>query len=144
MFLAVARAPGFDPPARSVPVKPWIAKQTGERSAGNPQAAFDGAGAGNVAWSRCCDTRNRKGEATGNTNFGLNRRASPRPYHRGDGKRGAGHRPPSYCAHPQLYLKRSASRRPRPAGHWGPRGSACWLKDLPGLVKSECGAVAVG
>ena len=42
-------------------------QQTGERSAGNPHAAFDAAGAGNVAWSRCCDTRNRKGEATGNT-----------------------------------------------------------------------------
>ena len=55
-------------------------KQTGERSAGNPHAAFDVAGAGNVAWSRCCDTRNRKGETTGNTNFDLNRRASPRPY----------------------------------------------------------------
>src|SRR5262245_34927434 len=27
--------------------------------------------------------RNRKGEATGNTNFDLNRRASPRPYLRG-------------------------------------------------------------
>ncbi len=24
---------------------------------GNPHAAFDVAGAGNVAWSRCCDTR---------------------------------------------------------------------------------------
>ena len=38
------------------------AKQTGERRAGNPHAAFDVAGAGNVAWSRCCDTRRRKGE----------------------------------------------------------------------------------
>ena len=56
------------------------AKQTGERSAGNPHAAFDEAGAGNVAWSRWCDTRRRKGETTGNTNFDLNRRASPRPY----------------------------------------------------------------
>ena len=56
------------------------AKQTGERSAGNPHAPFDVAGAGNVAWSRCCDTRRRKSEATGNTNFDLNRRASPRPY----------------------------------------------------------------
>jgi hypothetical protein len=37
---------------------------------------------GNVAWSRCCDTRNRKGEATVSTNFDLNRRASPRPYRR--------------------------------------------------------------
>src|SRR5260370_26119378 len=56
------------------------AKQTGERSARNPHAAFDEAGAGNVAWPRWCDTRTRKSEPTGNTNFGLNRRASPRPY----------------------------------------------------------------
>src|SRR5271165_2497239 len=56
------------------------AKQTGERSAGNPHAAFDEAGAGNVAWLRWCDTRRRKSEPTGNTNFGLNWRASPRPY----------------------------------------------------------------
>src|SRR6516225_6616849 len=65
------------------------AKQTGERSAGNPHAACDVAGAGNVAWPRWCDTRRRKSEPTGNTNFGLNRRASPRPYLRGGGwKRG--------------------------------------------------------
>ena len=50
---------------------------------GNPHAAFDAAGAGNVAWSRWCDTRRRKSEPTGNTKFGLNRRASPRPYLRG-------------------------------------------------------------
>src|SRR6266571_5300340 len=56
------------------------AKQTGERRAGNPHAAFDVAGTGNVAWSRCCDTRRRKGETTGNTNVDLHRRASPRPY----------------------------------------------------------------
>ena len=49
-------------------------------SAGNLHAAFDEAGAGNVARSRWCDTRRRKGETTGNTNFDLNRRASPRPY----------------------------------------------------------------
>ena len=55
---------------------PW----TGERRAGNPHTAFDVAGIGNVAWSRCCDTRRRKGETTGNTNIDLNRRASPRPY----------------------------------------------------------------
>ncbi len=54
------------------------AKQTGERSAGNPHAAFDEAGAGNVARPRWWDTRRRKSEPTGNTNFGLNRRASPR------------------------------------------------------------------
>ena len=47
---------------------------------GNPHAAFDMAGAGNVAWSRWCDTRRRKGETTGNTNFDLHWRASPRPY----------------------------------------------------------------
>jgi hypothetical protein len=37
-------------------------KTTGKRSAGKPHAAFDEAGAGNVIWSRCCDTRRRKGE----------------------------------------------------------------------------------
>jgi hypothetical protein len=37
------------------------AKQTSERSAGNPHVAFDVAGAGNVAWSRCCDTSQPKG-----------------------------------------------------------------------------------
>jgi hypothetical protein len=47
---------------------------------GNPHAAFDVAGAGNVAWSKWCDTRRRKGEPTGNTNLDLNRRVSPRPY----------------------------------------------------------------
>jgi hypothetical protein len=41
------------------------AKETGERSAGNLRAAFDEAGAGNVAWSKWCDTRRRKGETTG-------------------------------------------------------------------------------
>jgi hypothetical protein len=56
------------------------AKQTGERSAGNPHAAFDVAGTENVARSRCCDTRRRKGEKLGNTNFDLHRRVNPRPY----------------------------------------------------------------
>src|SRR5271166_1320613 len=42
----------------------------------------DEAGAGNAAWSRWCDTRRRKSEPTGNTNFDLNRRASLRPYRR--------------------------------------------------------------
>jgi hypothetical protein len=55
-------------------------KQMGARSAGNPHAACDVAGTGNVAWPRYCDTRKRKSETTGNTNFDLNRRASPRPY----------------------------------------------------------------
>src|SRR5271165_765316 len=49
------------------------AKQAGERSAGNPHAAFDAAEAGNVARSRWCDTRRRKSEPTGNTNFDLRR-----------------------------------------------------------------------
>src|ERR1700720_656584 len=68
--------------SRSGRIGPTIleAKQTGERSAGNPHAAFDEAGAGNVARPRWCDTRRRKSEPTGNTNFGLNRRVSPRPY----------------------------------------------------------------
>ena len=56
------------------------AKQTGERSARNPRAVFDKAGAGTVARPRWCDTRRRKREPTGNTNFGLNRRVSTRPY----------------------------------------------------------------
>jgi hypothetical protein len=67
-------------------------KRMGERSAGNPHAAFDVEGAGDVAWSRCWDTRRRKGETTGNPNFDLNRRASPRPYLREAG----GEIPPAY------------------------------------------------
>src|SRR5215475_14783066 len=59
------------------------AKQMGARSAGNPHAACDAEGAGNVARPRYWDTRRRKGEPTGETNFGLNRRASPRPYREG-------------------------------------------------------------
>jgi hypothetical protein len=42
---------------RKLYVKNHDMKRTGERSAGNPHAAFDAAGAGNVAWLRCCDTR---------------------------------------------------------------------------------------
>src|ERR1700737_3549229 len=54
-------------------------KQMGERSAGNPHAAFDVAGAGNVARSRY---------------LGRSRRASPRPYRRGGGwRRGVGRDP---------------------------------------------------
>jgi hypothetical protein len=75
------------------------ANQTGERSAGNPHAAFDEAGAGNVAWSRWCDTRRRKGETTGNTNFDLHWRASPRPYLREAG----GEIPPAYS--PEVFAK---------------------------------------
>ena len=36
-----------------------------------------------MARSRWCDTRRRKSEPTGNTNFDLNRRVSPPPYPRG-------------------------------------------------------------
>src|SRR5215467_14449330 len=78
------------------------AKQTGERNARNWHVAFDAAGAGNVAWSRCCDTRRRKSESTGNTNFDLNRRASLRPYLRGAG----GEIPPVYSPR---RLQRAAS-----------------------------------
>src|SRR6516225_9491833 len=64
------------------PISPDV-KQMGARSAGNPHAACDVEGAGNVARSGYWDTRRRKGEPTGETNFGLNRRASPRPYRKG-------------------------------------------------------------
>src|SRR5271163_3635789 len=66
-------------------IGPYALRRSKQVSAvrGNPHAAFDAAGAGNVAWSRWCDTRRRKSEPTGNTNFDLNRRASPRPYLRG-------------------------------------------------------------
>ena len=40
----------------------------------------DAEGAGNVARPRYWDTRRRKCEPRGETNFGLNRSASPRPY----------------------------------------------------------------
>lgn len=56
-------------------------KHIGKRSAGKPHAAFDEAGTGNVTWSKCCDTRKRKGELTGNTKVDLHQRASPRPYY---------------------------------------------------------------
>jgi hypothetical protein len=52
-------------PSRIGPINLDV-KQMGERSAGNPHAAFDVAGAGNVARSKC---------------FGRSRRASPRPDH---------------------------------------------------------------
>ena len=67
-------------------------KPAGKRSAGKPPATFDEAGTGDVAWSGYSGTRRRKGEITVNTNFDLNRRASPRPYLRGTG----GEIPPVY------------------------------------------------
>ncbi len=57
-------------------------KFLGKRSAGNPHAAFEVAGIGNVAWSRYGDTHRRKGEITVNTNFDLNWRACSRSYWR--------------------------------------------------------------
>jgi len=87
-------------PSRIGPISLGM-KQMGARSAGNPHAACDVAGAGNAAWSRWCDTRRRKSEPTGNTNFDLNRRASPRPYLR---ERGGAipprHSPQHLCSQP--------------------------------------------
>ena len=54
-------------PSRIGPISLGM-KQMGERSAGNPHAAIDVAGAGNVVRSEC---------------FGRDWRASPRPYRRG-------------------------------------------------------------
>src|SRR6267142_1421469 len=55
------------------------AKQTGVRRAGNPHAAFDVAGTGNAAWSRCCDTRRRKGGTTDMFGLPPPRHISPLP-----------------------------------------------------------------
>ncbi len=105
---------------------------------GNPHAAFDVAGAGNVAWSKWCDTRRRKGEPTGNTNIDLNRRVSPRPYcnsarlafrcfHRSlsvvDGFRARGHEPErsDQCLPFSTMPPHCHSDAPRGDGH-GTRG----------------------
>ncbi len=58
-------------------------KQVGEPDAGNPQVRFDERECGNGAWSRYCDTRRRKGEPTGKTNFDLNHRATSRLFYEG-------------------------------------------------------------
>ena len=125
------------------------AKQTGERSAGNPHAAFDEAGAGNVARPRWCDTRRRKSEPTGNTNFGLNRRASPRPYLRG----AEGETPSPYSPLPadvgRLSLPRSSStpgrrmvRRTRSRGYprrvSGANGPAGAIPPRPRAGRTVC------
>ena len=55
------------------------AKQTGERSAGNPHVAFDVAGTGNVH-GRDAVTLADERRDNSNTNFDLHRRASLRPY----------------------------------------------------------------
>ena len=54
-------------------------KRTGERSAGKPHAAFDVAGAGDVAWSRAV-TLPEETASNREHNLDLHRRASPRPY----------------------------------------------------------------
>ena len=56
-------------------------KHIGKRIAGNTQAAYDEAGTGNVTWSRCCNTRKRKGELAGNIKVDLHKCACPRPYY---------------------------------------------------------------
>ncbi len=50
------------------------AKQTGERSARNPHAAFDEAGAGNVAWPRWCDTRVQESLRALAKRYGINQK----------------------------------------------------------------------
>src|SRR5271166_3105090 len=66
-------------------------------------------GAGNVAWPRWCDTRNRKSEPTGNTNFGLNRRASPRPP---EGEVGESQSLPLSTATESRLIRRAKPRKP--------------------------------
>src|SRR5258707_14175747 len=56
------------------------AKQTGERRAGNPHAAFDVAGTGNRAQLRTCDHRRGKGVTNGKTKEQLHPRARPPTY----------------------------------------------------------------
>ena len=65
------------------------AKQAGKRSAGNPHAAFDEAGAGNVIMGAGLRTN---AKVVGFSTGPYRRRASPRPYHRGEGSR-----PVSWC-----------------------------------------------
>jgi len=58
----------------------YCMKARGKPIAGNLHDGFDEAGIGDVAGLRYCDTRRRKGEEMGNTNFNLNWRANLRPY----------------------------------------------------------------
>jgi hypothetical protein len=82
-------------------------KARGKPGAGKPHAGFDVAGVGNVAWLRWCDTRERKGEQTENTNLNLNRRANIRPYRR----EAAGNRCPKGNMAPVAYFYRSVKYR---------------------------------
>ena len=141
------------PPGRIGPII-LEAKQTGERSAGNPHAAFDEAGAGNVAWPRWCDTRRRKSEPTGNTNFGLNWRASPRPYRRAATGNGASVRieAPAMCescrrtATPRDLqpLRQSSTllHRPRSCRRSIPRAWTAALYDRKSSVTNRSGTKA--
>src|SRR5580692_7349733 len=98
-------------------------------------------GTGNVAWSRYCDTRRRKSELTVNTNFDLNRRASPRPYLREAG----GGIPPAYSppSSPAIFARndRFEQRRHRRYGqHVGVAREAI----VRGLCAHEGGATHPG
>jgi hypothetical protein len=100
---------------------------------GNPHAAFDVAGAGNVAWSRRCDTRRRKGETTGNTNFDLNRRASPRPYLGAPG----GEIPPGDSTIASIRCAEKSGRI-KISGHCPGRARDGSVAIDPGCVKTSC------
>ena len=63
-YRVVRPAPKAAPAGWNPHKQPWGRSRAGERSARNPHAAFDEAGAGNVAWPRWCDTRNRKSRTT--------------------------------------------------------------------------------
>lgn len=76
---AASTTPADESAASMIGPMTFDTNPTGKRSTGNPPAAFDEARTGYVAWSRCSDTRRRKGEIKANTNFDRNRRSSPRP-----------------------------------------------------------------
>jgi hypothetical protein len=58
-----------------------VVKSTGERSAGNPHAAFDVAGVGNVEWSdNVTLTLANESASEQESKSDPNRRASSRPY----------------------------------------------------------------
>jgi hypothetical protein len=96
-------------------------KQTGERSAGNPHAAFDVAGTGNVARSRCCDTSQPKGR----------------------GNREHKQRPKPARQSPTLLIggieETSASFEARSAPRSYPTGAAARLRFHPAKIHSRSG-----